>query len=167
MPNHENISGMLRSAVSTDNVRSHVTHGHSLFDDVQLNRSHQGPDLSLRSNNSTPLETDRGDANGVRRVADCALPPCSGGYLVDGGDKVQLTQTVNRHESRGSATMGRRLMAMALPPWTNYLPSKAIPGMGPIRVVHSTTIFSPLKNLCLWESTELKSILEISTRWMN
>jgi hypothetical protein len=102
MPNHEDISGMLCSALSADDVCSRVTHGQLPFEDAQLNRSHQGPDLSLRINNSrTPLETNRGDGNGDRRVADRALPPCTGGYLVDGGDKVRLTQTVRRHELRG------------------------------------------------------------------
>ncbi len=108
MPNHEDISGMLRSALSTDDVRPHVTHGHLPFEDAQLHRSHQGPDLALWINNRTPLQTEGG--NGVRRVAGCALPPCTGGYLVDGGDKSQLTQTAGRHELRyrnqGSPTYG-------------------------------------------------------------
>ncbi len=39
---------------------------------------------------------DRRDANGVRRVADCALPPSTGGYLVNGGVEVRQMQTVGR-----------------------------------------------------------------------
>jgi hypothetical protein len=119
MPNHEDMSGMLRSALSTDDARPHVTHGHLPFEDAQLHRSHQGPDLSLWINNRTPLQTEGG--NGVSRVADCA--PLSNDSMEERNLAQTLTHTITVNSASSSSILmpntyvGRRIHKKIYDKW--------------------------------------------------
>ena len=129
MPNDEDISGILRTTLSTEDVRSRVTHRHLPFEDAQLNLSHEVPELSLRINNRTPLETERGDVNGDRNQESSTngdrmlfgddnpnLALQSSGNFMETRDLGQcLTQTITVSSASSSSTtmpetfVGRRI----------------------------------------------------------
>jgi hypothetical protein len=89
IPNLVSNHGSGESPVGRNQTQHQSFHGYISPENVH---SHHLPcrDPSLRINSGTALEMDQGFANRERRVADCTLPPSSGGIVRDDG--VERTQ---------------------------------------------------------------------------